>query len=42
MPMSMLGLGIVLVSAMTGKYGTAGAVAATGGPPARHRHPAKC
>src|SRR6266566_4804656 len=31
MPMSMLGLGIVLlVSAMTGKYGTAGAVAATG------------
>ncbi|HKB31790.1 MAG TPA: MFS transporter [Streptosporangiaceae bacterium] len=31
MPMSMLGLGIVLlVSAMTGRYGTAGAVAATG------------
>ena len=31
MPMSMLGLGIVLlVSAMTGKYATAGAVAATG------------
>lgn len=31
MPMAMLGLGIVLlVSAMTGKYGTAGAVAATG------------
>jgi MFS family permease len=31
MPMSMLGLGtVLLVSAMTGKYGTAGAVAATG------------
>ena len=31
MPMSMLGLGIVLlISAMTGRYGTAGAVAATG------------
>jgi MFS family permease len=31
MPMSMLGLGIVLlVSALTGRYGTAGAVAATG------------
>jgi predicted MFS family arabinose efflux permease len=31
MPMAMLGLGIVLlVSAMTGRYGTAGAVAATG------------